>query len=95
MSTPSVYYRGIVKYDDIPDCQKLKCNDNDDYVFVRTRLGKKTVSQYGEKYGTYLYRNKRNGVLISSWEKPTEGKHIYSAFDIGMFSDATIYYKNE
>jgi hypothetical protein len=40
------------------------------FVFERMRLGNKTITKSGERYGQYLYRNTKNGELISSWEKP-------------------------
>ncbi len=79
----------------LPYSQTFRCEMNDTYSFYRTRLGNQIVSQYGEKYGPYLYRNNRNGVLISSWDMPQANKTIYSSTDIGMNADALIYYKNE
>ena len=53
------------------------------------------VTSSGERFGPFLYRNCRNRVLISSWDKPIDGKTTYTPSDIGMYSDALIYYKNE
>lgn len=65
------------------------------YKFERVRLGDKTISQSGEKYGPYLYMNIQTGELIASWEKPVHGKdYLYSGGDIGLYSDALVYYKN-
>lgn len=72
----------------------ISCQSNDMYKFVRVRLGKQTITKFGEKYGPYLYRNTRNNVLISSWDSPTN-KELYTSSDIGMNADALIYYKNE
>jgi hypothetical protein len=81
--------------DPIPESQRHNCERTDTYTFVRQRLGNKMVTSSGEKFGPFLYRNCRNGVLISSWDKPIEGKTLYKPGDIGMYSDALIYYKNE
>ncbi len=85
-----IYFKG-----NLPNSQILRCEISDTYAFYRTRLGKQIVSQSGEKYGPYLYRNNRNGVLVSSWDKPQINKITYSSTDIGMNTDALIYYKNE
>lgn len=78
-----------------PESQLHPCHKTDSYVFVRRRLGKQIVTSHGEKFGPFLYRNCRNGVLISSWDEPKNGKTIYEPSDIGMYSDALIYYKNQ
>lgn len=65
------------------------------YKFERIRRGNKTVSPYGEKYGPYLYRNIKTNQLIASWDKPTRNnEYLYSSADIGLLSDALLYYKN-
>lgn len=83
-----------IHFKDYPDSQKLKCEKTDNYIFVRTRKGNNIITSYGQPFGKYLYRNCRNKVLISSWEKPTN-KNIYTSEDIAMDSDAIIYYKNQ
>ncbi len=90
-------YRNLkqIGWNEYPDSQKLKCENLDKYIFVRERLGNNIVTKSNHPFGTYLYRNIRNDVLIASFEKPSSGEEIYSASDIGMFSDALIYYKNE
>jgi purine-cytosine permease-like protein len=68
---------------------------NNVFKFERVRLGTKTVTQYGEKYGTYLYRNIKTNELVASWEKPTMPKnYLYKGENIGYNTDALIYYKN-
>ena len=65
------------------------------FKFERTRLGHKTVTKYGEKYGPYLYRNIEDGKLLSSWDKPIkEDNYLYKGEEIGVNTDALIYYKN-
>ena len=65
------------------------------FKFERVRLGNKTVTPYGEKYGPYLYRNIANNLLVSSWDKPTkEHEYLYKGEDIGYNRDAIYYYKN-
>jgi hypothetical protein len=65
------------------------------FIFERVRLGYKTTTPDGSRYGTYLYRDITNNTLIASWDKPTKGKkHLYSGGDIGYNTDALIYYKN-
>jgi len=81
--------------DPIPDSQRHPCERTDTYVFERKRLGNQMVTSSGERFGPFLYRNCRNKVLISSWDKPIDGKTTYTPSDIGMYSDALIYYKNE
>ncbi len=77
-----------------PNNQLLSCDGDDMYTYVRERQGNKIVSSNGEKFGPYLYRNNRNGVLIASWDKPSN-KKLYNSSDIGMNVDALRYYKNE
>lgn len=72
--------------------QLLPCDNSDPYKFERNRLGK-AVTQSGDKYGPYLYRNLKSNVLMASWEAPTN-KPIYTGYDIGTNADAMIYYKN-
>jgi hypothetical protein len=81
--------------DPIPESQLHPCEPTDTYVFERKRLGKQMVTSSGDSFGPFLYRNCRNKVLISSWDKPIDGKNTYTPSDIGMYSDALIYYKNE
>lgn len=66
------------------------------YRFERMRLGNKTVSPLGERYGPYLYRNTRTEDLISSWDKPKneDSNYLYKGEDIGINTDALTYYKN-
>lgn len=65
------------------------------FKFERIRLGRKTTTKYGCKYGPYLYRDIINNTLIASWDKPTkEPNYIYKGEDIGYNTDALIYYKN-
>ncbi len=82
-----------VDYNDYPASQRLKCELNDKYKYVRQRLGHQIVTSRGEKFGPYLYRNMRNNVLMASWDKPTN-KDVYTLSEIGM-GDNLIYYKNE
>lgn len=86
----------IIKYasDTLPYGQQHSCERTDIYVFERMRLGKQMVTSTGEKFGPFLYRNCRNNVLISSWDKPIDGKSTYTSSDVGIYSDARIYYKN-
>lgn len=68
------------------------------YRYERKRLGHKRVSEGGERYGPYLYRNLETNRLLSSWDKPdaaNERNGLYKGEDIGMLSDAIFYYKNE
>lgn len=62
------------------------------FKFERVRLGTKTVTPYGEKYGPYLYRNIETNKLIASWDKPNGVLH--KGEDIGYNADALFYYKN-
>ena len=88
-----IKYKTAPKY---PPSQRIPCHKDDQYRFERRRLGDRIVpNQSDGRYGAYLYRNTRTGVLISSWEEPTGGQSLYSASDIGIYSDAVIYYKNE
>lgn len=65
------------------------------YKFERTRLGNKTTTENGEKYGPYLYRNIENNELLASWDKPIkESNYLYKGEDVGYNTDACIYYKN-
>jgi len=65
------------------------------FKFERKRLGTKTVTANGERFGPYLYRNIINNQLISSWDKPSkEPNYLYKGEDIGYNTDALIYYKN-
>jgi len=65
------------------------------YKFVRVRLGKKTETIYGEKYGKYLYRNTLTNELLACWYKPTKGPdYLYKGEYIGYNTDALTYYKN-
>jgi hypothetical protein len=77
-----------------PVSQRIPCQNSDMYSFVRERLGKQIVTSAGDKFGPYLYRNIRNNVLISSWEKPNNNQ-LYTSYDIGMNTDALVYYKND
>ncbi|MFY7727975.1 MAG: hypothetical protein ACOVRN_00510 [Flavobacterium sp.] len=80
----------------VPDSQRHPCESSDTYTFERERLGKTgLMTSNGEKFGPYLYRNRRNRVLLSSWDKPVPNKLLYKASDIGWHTDALIYYKNE
>lgn len=78
-----------------PASQCIPCQSSDMYTFVRERLGNQIVTSNGEKFGPYLYRNTCNNVLIASWEKPNNNNQLYTSYDIGMNTDALIYYKNE
>ena len=80
--------------DPLPSSQTKHSDATDSYIYERRRLGKQMVTASGEQYGPYLYRNTRSRVLIASWNQPTN-KQLYSASDIGLYSDALIYYKNE
>lgn len=65
------------------------------FKFYRVRLGKKTITSYGEKYGPYLYRDTTDNRLLASWDKPTkELNYLYKGEDIGYNTDALYYYKN-
>lgn len=77
-----------------PASQCIQCQSSDIYIYVRERLGNQIVTYNGEKFGPHLYRNVHNNVLISSWEKPNNNL-LYTSYDIGMNTDALIYYKNE
>ncbi len=83
-----------ISWNEYPESQKLKCENSDNYLFYRERLGNNIVTKSNHPFGPYLYRNIRNNVLIASFDKPS-GEGIYSSSDIGMFSDALIYYKND
>lgn len=64
------------------------------YKFKRIRLGNKTTTQNGNIYGSYLYRNTLDNTLIASWDKPNkELNYLYKGEDIGLNTDALIYYK--
>jgi len=66
------------------------------FKFHRVRLGQKTTTLNGQKYGPYLYRDTTNGKLVASWDEPTkELNYLYKGQDIGYNTDALIYYKNE
>lgn len=66
------------------------------FKFERERLGNKTTTLNGEKYGSYLYRDTIDNTLIASWDKPTkELNYLYKGGDIGYNTDALIYYKNK
>lgn len=84
----------IVRWSNYPESQKKTCNNNDKYTFERKRIGNNIVTEKGEKFGPYLYRNITNNVLIASWEKPLISKITYKGFDIGTHIDALVYYKN-
>ena len=94
MLSYSNYSKQIHFSSELPSSQRLRCQQDDIYRFVRKRLGRAVVSSNGEKFGPYLYRNTRNNVLIASWEQPSNNE-LYSSYDIGMNTDALIYYKNE
>ena len=47
------------------------------FRFERIRLGKKTKSSTGDKFGPYLYRDIIDNTLISSWEKPMKKRIDY------------------
>ena len=65
------------------------------FKFERIRLGNKTTTQNGERFGPYLYRDNIDNTLIASWDKPTkELNYFYKGEDIGYNTDALIYYKN-
>lgn len=65
------------------------------FKFERVRLGNKTTTITGTKYGPYLYRDIINNTLIASWDKPfKELNYLYKGEDIGYNTDALIYYKN-
>ncbi len=81
--------------DTLPTNQTYPSEKTDTYKFERMRLGKQMVTLTGEKFGPYLYRNNRTGVLIASWDIPQANKTVYMPSDIGMYSDALIYYKNQ
>ena len=88
-------YTNNIKASVSMNSQQNPCNVNDLYKYERKRLGHLIVSQSGEKYGPYLYRNLRNNVLIASWDKPVDNRETYSSSDIGLNADALVYYKNE
>ncbi len=96
LGQPTEFVKNIVfNYNNLPTSQKLKCYMSDTYKFERERLGKIISPSETSQYGKYLYRNLRNGVLISSYDKPT-GKSIYTSKDIGFdIGEAFPYYKNE
>ena len=65
------------------------------YKFERIRLGNKTTTQNGQKFGPYLYRDIVDNILLASWNKPIkELNYLYKGEDIGYNTDALIYYKN-
>lgn len=65
------------------------------FKFERIRLGNKTTTPYGEKYGPYLYRDTTNNTLLASWDKPTkEVNYLYKGEEVGYNTDALRYYKN-
>ncbi len=84
-----------IRIENYPESQLQSCQSSDMYKFVRERLGNKIVRQNGGNFGPYLYRNTRNNVLISSWEKPINKELLYTSCEIGMNADAVHYYKNE
>ena len=66
------------------------------FKFHRMRLGNKTTTQNGEKYGIYLYRDTTDNTLLASWDKPTkELNYLYKGGDVGYNTDALIYYKTD
>jgi hypothetical protein len=77
-------------------------NKTTNYVFKfeRKRLGQKTTTAYGEKYGPYLYRDIIDNVLLASWDAPNkyatnkDANYLYKGEDIGYNTDALYYYKN-
>ena len=65
------------------------------FKFHRIRLGNKTTTLNGEKYGPYLYKDTVDNTLIASWVKPTQKlNYLYQGEDIGYNIDALMYYKN-
>ncbi len=102
-------YTQNIKAPNTSNSQQSPCHVDDLYKYERQRLGHLIVSQSGEKYGPYLYRNLRNNVLVASWDKPSESRkavsvgslgtfenrETYSSSDIGLNADALVYYKNE
>jgi hypothetical protein len=94
MLSCSNYSKQIHFSGELPASQRLQCQQDDTYRFVRKRLGSAIITSSGEQFGPYLYRNTRNNVIIASWEKPNNSE-FYSSYDIGMNADALIYYKNE
>lgn len=90
-------YPKMVKYVDYPKSQCIKHMTPKDtliYKFERKRLGGNTITETGDKFGVYLYRNTVTNVLVSSWEKPSRQKPLYTGYDIGIHTDALEYYKN-
>jgi len=70
-------------------------NTENIFKFERIRLGNKTTTFHGEKYGRYLYRDITNNALLASWDKPTkEVNYLYQGHEIGYNTDALYYYKN-
>lgn len=65
------------------------------FKFERIRLGNKTTTTTGEKYGPYLYRDITDNTLLASWDSPKKGlKYLYKGEDVGYNTDALPYYKN-
>ncbi len=84
----------VVDYNKLPFNQKFKCYNSDTYKFERERLGNIMAPSPSSRYGKYLYRNLRNGVLVASYDRPTN-KTIYTSQDIGADIGETFpYYKN-
>jgi hypothetical protein len=49
----------------------------------------------GDEYGTYLYRNIINDVLLLSYDEPKNGyDYLYKGEEIGFDNDASIYIGN-
>lgn len=83
-----------IKWCDYPKSQKKICNNNDKYLFERKRVGNNVITEKGEVFGPYLYRNIMNNVLVASWEQPLINQITYKGYDIGTHIDALVYYKN-
>ena len=78
-----------------------------EYIFIRQRLGFKNkisgfCNKYGEypkredPFGPYLYRHVITCQLVASWHYPAHGvADKYAGEDIGMNTDALLYYKSE
>lgn len=65
------------------------------FRFIRKRLGNKTTTPSGVKYGPYLYRDLYTNELVASWNVPKCGvDYNYTGDDIDYYADALIYYKN-
>lgn len=90
---PPSTYNKIISLEEYPESQKKNIEHTDVYQFERIRHGK-ILSPSGLPFGSYLYRNVRNRVLIASYNPPSTSSQYYTSCEIGCNTDALLYYKN-